>query len=57
MYVVPVLVLFLILQRGFVAGISTSGPKQPCLPTRLLAKELPMTTTQGSGTPSAAVRS
>jgi hypothetical protein len=57
MYVVPVLVLFLILRRGFVAGISTSGPKQPRLPTRLLAKELPMTTTQGSGTPSAAVRS
>jgi multiple sugar transport system permease protein len=27
MYVVPVLVLFLILQRGFVAGISTSGLK------------------------------
>ncbi|WP_460072630.1 carbohydrate ABC transporter permease [Streptomyces sp. YKOK-I1] len=27
MYIVPVLVLFLILQRGFVAGVSTSGLK------------------------------
>jgi hypothetical protein len=33
MYVVPVLALFLILQRGFVSGISTSGLKQPLLPT------------------------
>ncbi|WP_338120049.1 ABC transporter permease subunit [Streptomyces sporangiiformans] len=27
MYVVPVLVLFLIMQRGFISGISTSGLK------------------------------
>jgi multiple sugar transport system permease protein len=27
MYILPVLVLFLVLQRGFVTGVSTSGLK------------------------------